>query len=290
MLDILHYEFIQNAIIAGLLVSIASGIIGSLIVVNRMVFLAGGIAHTSYGGIGLAVYFGLPIFLGASVFAVGAALLMAIITLNQRDKIDTFIGLIWAVGMAIGIIFVDLTPGYNVDLMSYLFGSILAVSNDDITYMSILLIAIIIIVTLFYREILAVSYDSEYANLRGINVKFFYTLILILSALTVVIAIKVVGLILVIALLTIPIYIAEKVSTSLGTMMFVSGVLSSVFTLVGLWFSYQFDLTSGASIILVSAFGLTLFLFTTKVLTNETTISFLFFMSKLSASVYFVCY
>lgn len=268
MLDILHYEFIQNAIMAGLLVSIASGIIGSLIVVNRMVFLAGGMAHTSYGGIGLAVYFGLPIFLGASVFAVGAALLMAIITLNQRDKIDTFIGLIWAVGMAIGIIFVDLTPGYNVDLMSYLFGSILAVSNEDITYMSILLIAIIIIVTLFYREILAVSYDSEYANLRGINVKFFYTLILILSALTVVIAIKVVGLILVIALLTIPIYIAEKVSTSLGTMMFVSGVLSSVFTLVGLWFSYQFDLTSGASIILVSAFGLTLFLFTTKVLTK----------------------
>lgn len=268
MLDILHYEFIQNAIMAGLLVSIASGIIGSLIVVNRMVFLAGGMAHTSYGGIGLAVYFGLPIFLGASVFAVGAALLMAIITLNQRDKIDTFIGLIWAVGMAIGIIFVDLTPGYNVDLMSYLFGSILAVSNEDITYMSILLIAIIIIVTLFYREILAVSYDSEYASLRGINVKFFYTLILILSALTVVIAIKVVGLILVIALLTIPIYIAEKVSTSLGTMMFVSGVLSSVFTLVGLWFSYQFDLTSGASIILVSAFGLTLFLFTTKVLTK----------------------
>lgn len=268
MLDILHYEFIQNAIIAGLLVSIASGIIGSLIVVNRMVFLAGGIAHTSYGGIGLAVYFGLPIFLGASVFAVGAALLMAIITLNQRDKIDTFIGLIWAVGMAIGIIFVDLTPGYNVDLMSYLFGSILAVSNDDITYMGILLVAIIIIVTLFYREILAVSYDSEYANLRGINVKFFYTLILILSALTVVIAIKVVGLILVIALLTIPIYIAEKVSTSLGTMMFVSGALSSLFTLIGLWFSYQFDLTSGASIILVSAFGLTLFLFTTKVLTK----------------------
>lgn len=265
MLEILHYEFIQNAIIAGLLVSFASGIIGSLIVVNRMVFLAGGIAHTSYGGIGIAVYFGLPIFLGASVFAVGAALLMAMITLNQRDKIDTFIGLIWAVGMAIGIIFVDLTPGYNVDLMSYLFGSILAVSNDDLTYMGILLTAIIIIVTLFYREILAVSYDSQYANLRGINVKFFYTLILILSALTVVIAIKVVGLILVIALLTIPIYIAEKLSNSLGVMMIVAGVLSALFTLVGLGFSYQFDLTSGASIILVSAIGLSLFLLSTKV-------------------------
>lgn len=266
MLDILNYEFIQNAIIAGLLVSFASGIIGSLIVVNRMVFLAGGIAHTSYGGIGLAVYFGLPIFLGASLFAVFAALLIAMITLNQREKIDTFIGLIWAVGMAIGVIFVDLTPGYNVDLMSYLFGSILAVSSSDLTYMSILLSAIILITTLFYREILAVSYDSQYASLRDINVNFFYTLILVLSALTIVIAIKVVGLILVIALLTIPIYIGEKLSNSLGMMMFVSGVLSSVFTLTGLWFSYQFDLTSGASIILVSAMCLSLFLLISKVI------------------------
>ncbi len=260
MLEILHYEFIQNAILAGLLVSFASGIIGSLIVVNRMVFLAGGIAHTSYGGIGLAVYFGLPIFLGASLFAVSAALLIAIITLNQRDKIDTFIGLIWAVGMAIGIVFVDLTPGYNVDLMSYLFGSILAVSGGDLTYMSVLLGMIIVIVTLFYREILAVSYDSQYASLRGINVKFFYTLILILSALTVVIAIKVVGLILVIALLTIPIYIAEKLSNSLGAMMIGAGILSSFFTLIGLYLSYQYDLTSGASIILVSATFLGLYL------------------------------
>lgn len=260
MLEALNYEFIQNAIMAGLLVSFASGIIGSLIVVNRMVFLAGGVAHTSYGGIGIAVYFGLPIFLGASAFAVAAALLMAFITLNQRDKIDTFIGLIWAVGMAIGIILVDLTPGYNVDLMSYLFGSILAVSTDDLSYMAILLATIIVIITLFYREILSVSYDSEYATLRGINVKFFYTLILVLSALTVVIAIKVVGLILVIALLTIPIYIAEKLSNSLGFMMFVAGVLSSFFTLVGLWFSYNFDLTSGASIIMVSAISLMIFL------------------------------
>jgi len=264
MLDILSYEFMQNAILAGLLVSFASGIIGSLIVVNRMVFLAGGIAHTSYGGIGLAVYFGIPIFFGASLFAVVAALLMAKITLNQRDKIDTFIGLIWAVGMAIGIILVDLTPGYNVDLMSYLFGSILAVSSEDIRYMSLLLVAIVMIVTLFYREILAVSYDSQYASLRGINVRFFYTLILVLSALTIVIAIKVVGLILVIALLTIPIYIAEKLSNTLGVMMIVSGILSSLFTLIGLLFSYHFDVTSGASIILVSAFGLMLFLLIMK--------------------------
>jgi len=260
MLEILSYEFIQNAIIAGILVSFASGIIGSLIVVNRMVFLAGGIAHTSYGGIGLAIYFGLPVFLGASLFACGAALLMAFITLHQRDKIDIFIGLIWSIGMAIGIILVDLTPGYNVDLMSYLFGSILAVSDEDINYMAFLLAFIVCTVSIFYRQILAVSYDSEYASLRGINIKFFYTLILVLSALTIVVAIKVVGLILVIALLTIPIYIAEKLSNSLGFMMILSGIFSSFFTLLGLYLSYVYDVTSGASIIIVSAVSLLLFL------------------------------
>ena len=268
MLEILQFDFIQNAIIAGLLVSFASGIIGSLIVVNRMVFLAGGIAHTSYGGIGIAVYFGLPIFLGASLFAVLAAILMAYITLNNRDKIDSFIGLIWAVGMAIGIILIDLTPGYNVDLMSYLFGSILAVSSEDLTYMSILLFLTILIIMKFYKNILAVSYDLEYASLQGINVKLFYTLILVISALTVVIAIKVVGLILVIALLTIPIYIAQNLSNSLSSMMILSGILSSFFVLLGLYLSYSYDLTSGACIILVSATGLILFTIGQKVIQN----------------------
>jgi zinc transport system permease protein len=260
VLEALSYQFIQNAIIAGVLVSIVSGIIGSLIVVNRMVFLAGGIAHTAYGGIGIAIYFGLPIFLGASIFAVGAAILMAMITLNHRERIDTFIGLIWAIGMAIGIIFVDLTAGYNVDLMSYLFGSILAVAQGDLYFMAILLLVIVAIMLFWYRDILAVSYDSEYAALRGINVKFFYTLILVLSALSVVVAIKVVGLILVIALLTIPIYIAEKLSSSLISMMIISGLLSSCFTLTGLALSYIYDLTSGATIIMVGAGGLVLFL------------------------------
>jgi zinc transport system permease protein len=185
---------------------------------------------------------------------------MAFITINQKDKIDIFIGLIWSVGMAVGILLIDLTDGYNVDLMSYLFGSILAVSREDIIYMGILLIVIILIITFFYRQILAVSYDSEYASLRGINVKFFYTLILLLSALTVVIAIKVVGLILVIALLTIPIYIAESFANSLWVMMISSGILSSFFTLIGLFISYQYDLTSGATIIMVSAVALIIFL------------------------------
>jgi len=260
MIEALSFTFVQHAILAGILVSLAAGIIGSLIVVNRMVFLAGGIAHTSYGGIGLAVFLGLPIFLGASLFAVAAAILVAWLTLHDRSRIDTFIGLIWAVGMAIGVILIDLTPGYNVDLMSYLFGSILAVETGDLYFMAILLATIIAIVTLRYRDILAVSYDSQYAALRGINVPLIYTTILVLSALTVVVAIKVVGLILVISLLTMPTYIAEKLTHSLAGMMAVSGLLAILFTLTGLVLSYTFNLTSGAAIILVSAVFLGVFL------------------------------
>jgi len=260
MLEALEFEFMQHAIIAGILVSIISGIIGSLIVVNRMVFLAGGIAHSSYGGIGLAIFFGFDIFFGASLFAVACAILVSSFTLHNRDRIDTIIGLIWAVGMAIGVIFVDLSSGYNVDLMSYLFGSILAVTSQDLYFMAILLSVIIFVLMFWYRDILSVSYDIEYSSLLGINVKFFYTLILILSALSVVIAIKIVGLILVIAMVTIPVYIAEKLSSSLLSMMIISGILASIFTLMGLALSYSYNLSSGASIILVSATILGIFM------------------------------
>jgi zinc transport system permease protein len=260
MLEALSYEFMQNAIIAGILVSLIAGIIGSLVVVNRMVFLAGGIAHAAYGGIGIAIFSGIPIFLGTSLFAIVAALFMAFVTIHQRDKIDVFVGLIWAVGMAIGIILIDLTPGYNVDLMSYLFGSILAVNREDLYFMGVLFIVILLCVTYWYRSILAVSYDSEYASLSGINIKFFYTLILLLSALSVVVAIKVVGLILVIALLTIPIYIAQSLSSTLSEMMMKSSLIATFFTIVGLGLSYSFNLTSGATIILVSAVSLLVFM------------------------------
>ena len=252
MLEILQYDFIQNALIAGVLISIAAGIIGSLVVVNKITFLTGGIAHSSYGGIGLAIYLGIPVLFGATVFAVLTAILIAIITLKNRTRIDAIIGMMWASGMAIGIIFVDLTPGYNVDLMSYLFGSIIAVSSEDILYMTVLDIFIIGIVVYFYKEILAVSYDSEFATLRGINVKFFYTLILILAALCVVAAIKAVGLILVIALLTIPTYLAESFASRLSSMMILSSILATIFTISGLVVSYAYDISSGASIIMVA--------------------------------------
>lgn len=252
MLEVLQYDFIQNALISGILISIAAGIIGSLVVVNKITFLTGGIAHSSYGGIGAAIFFGIPVLFGATVFAVITAILIAIITLKNRTRIDAIIGMMWASGMAIGIIFVDLTPGYNVDLMSYLFGSIIAVSSEDIQYMIVMDIFIIGVIVYFYKEILAVSYDSEFATLRGINVKFFYTLILILAALCVVAAIKAVGLILVIALLTIPTYLAETFASKLSTMMIVSSILATMFTILGLIFSYMYDISSGASIIMVA--------------------------------------
>ena len=252
MLEILQYDFIQNALISGILISIAAGIIGSLVVVNKITFLTGGIAHSSYGGIGLAIYLGIPVLFGATIFAVITAILIAIITLKNRNRIDAIIGMMWASGMAIGIIFVDLTPGYNVDLMSYLFGSIIAVSDEDIKYMFVMDIFIIGVIVYFYKEILAVSYDSEFATLRGINVKFFYTLILILAALCVVAAIKAVGLILVIALLTIPTYLAESFASRLSTMMIISSILATIFTILGLIISYLYDISSGASIIMVA--------------------------------------
>ncbi|QKF76738.1 metal ABC transporter permease [Arcobacter defluvii] len=257
MLEVLQYSFIQNALIAGILISIAAGIIGSLVVVNKITFLTGGIAHSSYGGIGLAIYLGIPVLFGATIFAVLTAIIIAIITLKNRTRIDAIIGIMWASGMAIGIIFVDLTPGYNVDLMSYLFGSIIAVSNEDLIFMSLLDFFIIFIILFFYKQILAVSYDSEFASLRGINVKFFYTLILILAALCVVAAIKAVGLILVIALLTIPTYLAETFANKLSSMMLISSILATIFTIIGLIVSYVYDISSGASIIMVSVIILT---------------------------------
>jgi len=259
MLEMLSYDFMQNALLAAILVSIATGFIGTFIVVNRMVFLAGGIAHSAYGGVGMAIYFGIPVLLGAGLFAVAAGLLMAWLTFDKARRPDTVIGVIWALGMAIGIIFIDLTPGYNVDLMSYLFGSILAVPGEDLFFMVILDILIVTLTLLFYKSFLAISYDAEFAGLRGVPVKFFYFLLLCLAALTVVIAIRVVGLIMVIALLTIPTYLAERLSRSLLSMMIVASLLAALFSIGGLLLSYYYDITSGAAIIVVAAAAFFLF-------------------------------
>lgn len=253
MLEALQYEFMRNALLAGLLASIACGLIGTLVVVNRLVFLSGGIAHAAYGGIGVAFFFGLPYILGTLGFSLLAAVVMAAVTLKAKHRSDTIIGVVWAVGMALGVILLDLTPGYNVDLMSYLFGSILTVPVSDLWQMLILSGVIVLIVGFYYNDFLALSYDEEFAQLRGVPVRLLHYVLLAMVALSVVMIIRVVGLILVIALLTIPPYMAEKYSRSLYMMMAVSVLLSVICTTLGLWLSYTFNLTSGATIIMVAA-------------------------------------
>jgi zinc transport system permease protein len=252
MLEALQFEFFRNALLAGLMASIICGVIGTLVVVNRIVFLAGGIAHAAYGGIGLSFFFGWPYMTGTIGFALVAAMVMALVTLRLKHRSDTVIGVIWALGMAVGIILLDLTPGYNVDLMSYLFGSILAVPRNDLLQMFIASSAILIILLSFYRGFLAMSYDEEFARLRGVPVGLLYFLMIAMIAVSVVITIRVVGLILVIALLTIPPFIAERYTGSLASMMAVSAILGALFTYAGLWLSYSVNLTSGAAIILVA--------------------------------------
>jgi len=255
MLEALQFEFIQNALLAGLLASIICGVMGTLVVVNRIVFLSGGIAHAAYGGIGLAVFFGWPFLLGTIGFSLVAAFIMAVITLKSKHRADTIIGVVWAIGMASGVILLDLAPGYNVDLMSFLFGSILTVPDSDIWMMLGVGLVIVAVVVCFYNDYLALSYDEEFAQIRGVPVKTLYILMIVMLALGIVMIIQVVGLILVIALLTIPPYIAEKYSRSLLNMMVLSSALSAIFTVAGLWLSYVFNLTSGASIIMVAGFG-----------------------------------
>ncbi|MGD8367266.1 MAG: metal ABC transporter permease [Desulfobacterales bacterium] len=253
MFEALQFEFMRNALLAGLMASIICGIIGTLVVVNRIVFMAGGIAHAAYGGIGLSFFFGWPYLAGTVGFSFVAAVIMAAVTLRMKHRSDTVIGVIWAAGMAIGIVLLDLTPGYNVDLMSYLFGSILAVPRSDLLQMFIASCFLLFLLLFYYRGFLAMSYDEEFARLRGVPVVFLYFLMIGMVAVSVVITIRVVGLILVIALLTIPPFIAEKYVRSLGAMMVISGALSAVFTYSGLWLSYSANLTSGAAIILVAA-------------------------------------
>lgn len=258
MIEALQFEFMRNALIAGLLASVICGIMGTLVVVNRIVFLSGGMAHAAFGGIGVAFFFGWPYLVGTIGFSLAAAMVMAAVTLRFRHRSDTIIGVIWAVGMACGIILLDLTPGYNVDLMSYLFGSILTVPVSDLWLMLAVAIAIFGVTGFYYQDLLAMSYDEEFARIRGLAVRPLYFLLIGMLAVAIVMIMQVVGLILVIALLTIPAFIVERHARTLAQMMIASSLVGAVFTISGLWLSYTFNLTSGAAIIMVA--GIAFFL------------------------------
>ncbi|MFC1753723.1 metal ABC transporter permease [Thermoproteota archaeon] len=252
MLELLHYTFMQNAFLAAFLASIACGIIGSYVVVKRIAFISGGIAHTAFGGIGLGYLLGINPIIVMIPFSFCSALLIGVLSKKSKIEEDSAIGMIWAAGMALGILFIGLSPGYTPDLFSYLFGNILTVPQSDLWIMVCLNSLIISAVLIFYKSFLALCFDEEFAFTRGIPTFTFYLLLLGLTALTIVILMRIVGIILVISLLTIPASIARQFTKNLKLMMFFATLISMILTSGGLLISYYLDLPSGASIILLS--------------------------------------
>ncbi len=247
-----EHAFLQTAVLAGVLASIGCGVVGTYVVVKRIAFLAGSIAHSVLGGMGAALYLGYDPLAGAMAAAVLAALSIGWVRLRWQAQEDTLIGAFWAVGMAAGILFIAKTPGYQADLMSYLFGNILLVPESSLWFMAALDAVLLLIVVAFHRQFMAVVFDEEFARLRGIPVTFFYLLLLILVAVTVVLLIQVVGLILVLALLTLPAAVAAHYVHSLGRMMLLATLVGCAVTLSGLALSYEPDLPAGATIVLVA--------------------------------------
>ncbi len=255
---VIQYQFMQHALIACLLASLGCGVIGTYVVVKRISFLTGGIAHTILAGMGIAYFLDSSPIIGAVISALITAILIGWIKLRWRQDEDVLIAAFWSVGMATGIIFISLTPGYNTDLMSYLFGNILLVTGNDLMLMAALDFVLITVVFAFNKQFLATAFDEEFARLRGINVEAYYILLLCLIALTIVLLIQIVGLILVMALLILPAASAIQFSASIPRMMIIAVLLSMLITVSGLMLSYQPDLPSGATIILVA--GLVYFL------------------------------
>jgi zinc transport system permease protein len=244
--------FMRHAMIIGLLASVACGVMGTYVVVKRIVFISGGISHAVLGGMGIAYYYGYDPIYGAMGSALVAAVIIGLVSLHCHQHEDTIIGALWAVGMAVGILFIYKTPGYNVDLMSYLFGNILMVEKESVLLLGILDALIIILVMLFYKRFTAVCFDEEYSRLQGMGVVSTYLLLLCLIALTVVILVQVVGIILVIALLTLPAATARYFVHSLGAMMVLASLFGAVFTTSGLIVSFYPNLPAGATIIIIA--------------------------------------
>ena len=264
MSEFLHalrtHAFLQHAFLTGLLASVACGVVGSYVVARRITYIAGAIAHCVLGGIGAARWLNVvgdwtwlqPLH-GAIAAALLAALVIGVVSLRARQREDTVIGAIWAIGMAAGILFIARTPGYQEDLLGYLFGNILMVSRGDLWLVAGLDALVLGLGLLFYHQFLAVCFDSEFARLRGVRVELFYLLLLLLTALTVVLLVTVVGIVLVIALLTLPAAVANHFSKTLWQMMAIGALCCALFTTGGLALSYAANLPAGAVIILLAA-------------------------------------
>ncbi len=257
--DLLELPFLQNAVLAGILCSIGSGIVGTYVVLRRITYIAAAISHCVLGGLGAARYFSVvynlpwlkPVY-GAVITALLSALIIGWISLKAKEREDSIISALWAVGMSMGVLFIYKTPGYNEDLMNYLFGNILMVSSEELYLIAGLDVLTIILTSVFYKQTVAVCFDEEYARTRGVNVEFYYLLMLCMTALTVVLTVNVVGIIMVIALLTLPVAISSKFFNRVWKIMLGATILGMIFTSTGLMVSYEPNLPSGAVTIVIA--------------------------------------
>ncbi|NLG36904.1 MAG: metal ABC transporter permease [Clostridiales bacterium] len=249
---LLRYEFLRNAVWAGLFASLLSGVIGVIIVEKKLVMMSGGIAHTAYGGVGLGYLMGFEPILGAFAFSLAAALGVGWFRRRGGGRPDVVIGLFWSLGMALGILFIALTPGYPPDLTSYLFGGILSVTRTDLMLMAALTIVVIALIAALYNDWKAYLFDDEFARIIGMNTVLLENLLLGIIAATVVVLIRSVGIILSLALMTAPAATAALFSGSLRGRMAWAAVLGAGSCLAGLWISYRMNVASGAAIVIIS--------------------------------------
>jgi len=249
ILDLFQYSFFTNSLLAALLASITCGIAGTYIVARRMVFISGGITHASFGGIGIAWFLGLNPVAGAAVFSIFSAIGIEFVASRSNIREDSAIGILWSLGMALGIIFIFLTPGYAPNLMSYLFGSILTVGPADLWLMAALALFQALFFTGFYHLIIFIAFDEEYARVHKAPVQLFKYLLISLVALTIVLNIRVVGIILVISFLTIPQSTANLFTNNFRSIILLSILIGIVGSVSGLMISYYWNIPSGATII-----------------------------------------
>lgn len=249
LIQLFTYGFFQKALLATIFASISCGIIGTYIVSRRIVFISGGITHASFGGIGLAFLIGVNPLLGAAVFAIFSALGIQFFADKGGIREDSSIAIWWSLGMALGVVFVFLTPGYTPNLMSYLFGNILTVSSQELWAMLVLNIILVSFFILWYRNILYIAFDEEFARASGLPVALFNYLIMILIALTAVLNIRVVGIILILSLLTLPQATANLFTRDFKKMILISSLVAFMGGITGIMISYFLNIPSGATII-----------------------------------------
>lgn len=255
---ILKYNFLQNAVYSALMASVVCGIIGTIIIEKNLVMMSGGIAHTSFGGVGLGYYLNIEPIIGALFFALASSLIIVRIRKRTEVHSDTLIGIMWAMGMSLGIMFISFMQGYPPDMSSYLFGDILTVTDMDINIMLILVIFVVVAITSLFNQWKAYLFDEEFTYVRGLNTDFYEYFLFILIALTVIVLIRVTGIILIIALLTAPPAMARLFTYDFKKIIYLAIVFGIIFTLAGLWLSYVINIPSGATIILL--IGITYFI------------------------------